>query len=84
LGGGHSQENLGEKFMPNETTCEIHIRDVLDEKWSSYFAPFTLTIGTDETILAGVVHDQAELFGVLLKIRDSGLTLVSLMPVPSQ
>jgi hypothetical protein len=84
LGGGHSQENLGEKFMPNETTCEIHIRDVLDEKWSSYFAPFTLTIGTDETILTGVVHDQAELFGVLLKIRDSGLTLVSLMPVPSQ
>jgi hypothetical protein len=69
--------------MPNETTCEIHIRDVLDEKWSSYFEPFTLTFGTDETILTGVVHDQAELFGILLKIRDSGLTLVSLMPVPS-
>jgi hypothetical protein len=67
--------------MPNETTHEIHIRNVLDEKWSSYFAPFTMTFGTDETILTGVVHDQAELFGVLLKIRDSGLTLVSLMPV---
>jgi hypothetical protein len=67
--------------MPNETACEIHIRDVLDEKWSSYFVPFSLTFGTDETILTGVVHDQAELFGVLLKIRDSGLTLVSLMPV---
>jgi hypothetical protein len=67
--------------MPNETTCEIHIRDVLDEKWVPYFAPFTLTFGADETILIGVVHDQAELFGVLLKIRDSGLTLVSLMPI---
>lgn len=67
--------------MPNETTCEIHIRDVLDEKWLPYFAPFTLAFGTDETILTGVVHDQAELFGVLLKIRDSGLILISLMPV---
>ncbi len=67
--------------MPNETPCEIHIREALDEKWSSYFAPFALTFNSDETILSGVVHDQAELFGVLLKIRDSGLTLVSLLPV---
>ena len=70
--------------MPNETTYEIHIRNVLDEKWSSYFVPFTMNFDTDETILTGVVHDQAELFGILLKIRDSGLTLVSLIPVPSQ
>jgi hypothetical protein len=67
--------------MPNETKYEIHVRNVLDEKWSHYFAPFALTFGTDETILTGVVHDQAELFGILLKIRDLGLTLVSLMPV---
>jgi hypothetical protein len=70
--------------MPNETACEIHVRDVLDEKWSPYFSPFTLTFGTDETILTGVVHDQAELFGILLKIRDAGLTLVSLIPLSSQ
>ncbi|TFG71546.1 MAG: hypothetical protein E4H27_04385 [Anaerolineales bacterium] len=70
--------------MPNETTYEIHIRNVLDEKWSSYFVPLTLTFGTDETILTGVVHDQAELFGILLKIRDSGLTLVALMPLSAQ
>jgi hypothetical protein len=70
--------------MPNETMFEIHIRNILDEKWSSYFVPFKMTFDTDETILTGVVHDQAELFGILLKIRDSGLTLVSLIPVPSQ
>ena len=67
--------------MPDETICEIHVRDVLDEKWAPYFLPFTLAFGVDETILTGTVHDQAELFGVLLKIRDSGLTLVSLRPV---
>jgi hypothetical protein len=70
--------------MPNETTYEIHICNVLDEKWSSYFVPFTMNFGTDETILTGVVVDQFEFFGILLKIRDSGLTSVSLTPEPSQ
>lgn len=67
--------------MPDETICEIHIREVLDEKWAEAFSPFTLTFGEDETVLTGTVQDQAELFGVLLKIRDLGLTLVSLAPV---
>ena len=67
--------------MPEETTYEIRVRDVLDEKWRAYFAPFTLTFGADETILTGMAHDQAELFGVLLKIRDLGLRLVSVNPV---
>jgi len=70
--------------MPEETTYEIRVRDALDEKWSAYFAPFTLTAGDEETLLTGVVHDQAELFGVLLKIRDLGLRLVSMNPVPRQ
>ena len=56
---------------------EIRVRDLLDEKWAVYFAPFTLTTGENETILRGVAHDQAELFGTLLKIRDLGLQLVS-------
>ena len=42
-----------------------------------------LTTGTKETLLIGVAHDQAELFGVLLKIRDMGLRLVSVTPVAS-
>jgi hypothetical protein len=61
----------------DETIYEIHVREVLNEKWKVYFAPFTLICGTNETVLMGVAHDQAELFGVLLKIRDLGLRLVS-------
>ena len=60
---------------------EIRIWDVLDEKWAAYFAPFTLEIEKDETILRGKVHDQAELFGALLKIRDMGLKLMSVNPI---
>ncbi len=63
--------------MTESANYEIRVREVLDEKWAAYFAPFTLEFGSDETILRGAVHDQAELFGVLLKIRDLGLKLVS-------
>ena len=73
---------MGDKPTINEAAFyEIRIRDVLDEKWAGYFAPFALTARTDETILRGVAHDQAELFGILLKIRDLGLKLVSVKPV---
>jgi hypothetical protein len=67
--------------MPEETTYEIRIRDVLENKWMAFFSPFELTFRPDETIFTGVVHDQAELFGLLLKIRDLGLRLVSVNPV---
>ena len=62
-------------------TYEIRVQDVLDPKWAAYFAPFTLSVEKNETMLTGVAHDQAELFGILLKIRDVGLQLVSVNPV---
>lgn len=62
---------------------EICVREVLDEKWAAYFAPFELSIGKGETLLIGNVRDQAELFGVLLKIRNIGLYLVSVNPKPT-
>lgn len=67
--------------MDEATIYEIRVRDLLDEKWAAYFAPFALEFGSDETILRGSVNDQAELFGVLLKIRDLGLKLVAVNPV---
>jgi hypothetical protein len=62
-------------------TYEIHVQDVLDQKWAAYFSPFILSVDKNETLLTGVAHDQAELFGILLKIRDLGLQLVSVYPV---
>jgi hypothetical protein len=80
-GRGMFTGTLKGKGMPDETIFEIRVRDVLDEKWIAYFAPFTPTFGENETLLTGRVHDQAELFGMLLKIRDLGLRLVSVNPV---
>lgn len=77
-------ELISHKFagaLPEPTIYEIRVRAVLDEKWAAYFAPLTLSAGAEETVLTGLIHDQAELFGVLLKIRDFGLHLVSVNPV---
>jgi hypothetical protein len=70
--------------MTEKISYEIRVQDVLDQKWSTHFLPFSLTAGDNDTLLTGVVHDQAELFGVLLKIRDLGLRLVSVNLVPNQ
>jgi hypothetical protein len=66
--------------MP-ETTYEIRVKSALDEKWTTYFFPFSMIPSDDETLLTGVVVDQAELFGILLKVRDLGLQLISVNPV---
>ena len=62
----------------------ILVMEILDGKWSTYFSPFLLDSGEKGTLLAGQVHDQAELFGILLKIRDLGLHLISVNPLQSQ
>ena len=50
----------------------------LDDHWSAWFGDLTLTHESDGTTsLSGHVCDQAELHGLLMKIRDLGVTLIS-------
>ena len=50
----------------------------LDDHWSAWFGDLTLTHEDDGTTsLTGVVSDQAQLHGLLIKIRDLGVTLIS-------
>jgi hypothetical protein len=64
-------------------TCyEVRIGEHLDHHWSTWFDGLTLTLEDDgTTTLRGVVRDQAELHGLLDRIRDLGTTLVSVRPV---
>ena len=48
------------------------------KKWSDWFDGFTITPQEDETILVGSVSDQGALHGLLAKIRDLGLILISI------
>ena len=57
---------------------EIRVKGNLDLRWSDWFDGFSITpVGDDETLLIGSVADQAALHGVLHKIRDLGLPLLS-------
>ena len=56
----------------------LRVAGHLDNHWSSWFGDLTLTHEDDgTTILSGFVADQAELHGLLTKIRDLGVTLIS-------
>jgi hypothetical protein len=56
---------------------EIRVKGTLGNMWSDWFDEFEITLSQDETLLTGVVEDQAALHGVLNKVRDIGLTLIS-------
>lgn len=59
----------------------IRIKGHLDPNWSEWFAGLTITHDPKgETVLAGPVRDQAALFGILIKVRDLGLTLIAVNP----
>jgi len=61
---------------------KIVVKGQLDSEWAEWFDGLTITPTTSgETILTGPLADQTALHGVLIKIRDLGLPLLSLMRV---
>ena len=56
---------------------EIRVRGELDARWQAWFEGMTITQADDETLLSGMVADQAALHGLLMKIRDLGLPLIA-------
>ena len=56
----------------------LRVKGHLDQRWSAWFHDLTLTRESDgTTILSGAITDQAELHGLLTKIRDLGISLIS-------
>ena len=57
---------------------EIRLEGHLDDQWSDWFEGLTITLEKDgNTLLTGPVVDQAALHGLLRKVRDLGLPLIS-------
>ena len=57
---------------------EIRIKGRIASHWSDWFEGLTVThTDSDETVLTGEVLDQAALFGLLARVRDLGLALIS-------
>jgi len=59
---------------------QIRVKGTLDSRWSAHFDGLTITAGADaddETVLSGLVADQAALHGLLARIRDLDLPLLA-------
>jgi len=70
-----TQEHVG-------PTYQIRLQGHLDDRWSAWLGGLTVTHERDgTTLLHGALIDQAALFGVLIKIRDLDLLLLSVQRV---
>lgn len=63
------------------TVYRIRVRGHLDRNWSQWLGGMTIAHEANgETVMMGPVRDQAALFGLLMRVRDLGLTLISVIP----
>ncbi len=57
---------------------EILVKGHLDQRWSDWFTGMHLTnLENNQTLISGVLPDQAALFGLLERVRDLNLSLIS-------
>lgn len=69
--------------MDDPASYEIRVTEYLDGRWSEWFGGLQVDHSeAGETILSGEMADQPALFGVLGRIRDLGLTLISVQRLP--
>jgi hypothetical protein len=68
---------VAKAIEPQPTAYQIKVQGTLDEGWVSWFSGMTLAFESDTTTLAGAVADQSALRGILNKLWDLNLVLIS-------
>lgn len=62
---------------------QICLRGQLNLAWAGWFEGMQIALDANgNTLLIGTIVDQAALYGLIKKIRDLGMQLISIMPVP--
>lgn len=75
---GPAQSGRAQSGRAGPACYALRLDGHLDDRWSAWFGGLTLTQDADGTTsLTGPVADQAELHGLLAKVRDLGVTLIS-------
>lgn len=76
---------MSDKPSANVQFYEIRLKGHLDAQWVTWFNGLTITLEENgDTLLSGPVPDQAALHGLLKKVRDLGMPLVSVIQVQSK
>jgi len=74
----HSPEHNADQPM----VYQIRIKGHLSPQWTGWFEGLIITLEEDgDTLLTGPVMDQAALHGLLKKVRDLGMPLLSVNPI---
>jgi hypothetical protein len=61
---------------------EVRVQGVLDGCWSEWFEGLRIDNQGGETVLSGTLPDQPALHGILDKVRDLGLSVVTVRRIP--
>jgi hypothetical protein len=74
-----------DKPPPDLPLYEIRLKGHLDAQWTTWFDGLTITLEENgDTLLSGPVADQSALHGILRKVRDLGLPLISVVQLNSE
>ena len=68
----------------NPARYQIKVKGVLGDRWCDWFEGMTIESKEGVTSITGNVADQAALHGLFVRIRDLGLTLISVMQIESE
>jgi hypothetical protein len=68
--------------LAQPTVYQIRVKGHLEHRWSDWFDDLAITLQANgDTLLSGPVVDQSALYGLLKKVHDLGLPLISVNPV---
>jgi hypothetical protein len=77
-GGGERRERRSRTpATGGATRYEIRVEGVLDSRWEAWFDGLQVISEDEQTVISGPLADQSALHGLLAKVRDLGLCLIS-------
>ncbi len=75
-----NDKHISSKDLDQPHIYEIRIKGHLDSRWANRFGDLTMTLEeSGNTLLTGPVVDQPALYGLLRKVRDCGMPLLSVV-----
>lgn len=75
-----SNERISKPDPSQPVLYQIRLKGHLDIGWTDWFGGLTITLAEEgDTLLTGLVVDQAALYGLLRKVRDLGMPLVAVV-----